>query len=396
LTAFSPAIGTRYNAVMNSPLAQTPLHAWHVQHGGRMVDFAGWSMPVQYASIVEEHHATRRAAGVFDVSHMGRLRFTGAGAAAFVDRLVTRRVTDMEVGQIRYALMCNENGGILDDVLVYRLANENASPFLMMVVNAGNRAKIVAWIRFHLNHAETDDVVFHDETTETAMIAIQGPRALDLAAPLLETSPKSLPYYSGTVMALQDRPAIVSRTGYTGEDGCEVIVPADVGLGLWQALLQQGEKLQTTPPVTPAGLGARDTLRLEAAMPLYGHELNEHITPFQAGLKFAVNLKDRDFIGRDAIRHAQDDAALPVRVGLELAVRRAARQGYGVFAGDRAIGEITSGAVSPTLDKSIALAYVPPEFASEGTQLEVDLRGRREKARVVRLPFYRRSQNSDQ
>lgn len=356
-----------------------------------MVDFAGWAMPVQYSSLVEEHHATRRAAGLFDVSHMGRFRITGLGAAAFLDRLVTRRVADLEIGQIRYALVCNEQGGILDDVLVYRLPEADGRPFFWMVVNASNREKIAAWIKAQLQQQAPTEVGFRDETSETAMIAIQGPHALEISRPFVEVDPATLGYYTGAVTQALGQWAIVSRTGYTGEDGCEVIVPAEVGVKLWQAILKQGQSMAVSEPgVKPAGLGARDTLRLEAAMPLYGHELSENIHPLQAGLKFAVNLKDRDFIGRDAIARAAEDAATPLRVGLEISGRRAARQGYALFAGDRQVGEVTSGAFSPTLDRPIALGYVAPEFSKPGTQLEVDIRGRREAAAVVKLPFYRR------
>jgi aminomethyltransferase len=356
-----------------------------------MVDFAGWSMPVQYSSILEEHHATRRAAGLFDVSHMGRFRFTGAGAAAFLDRLVTRRVADMEIGQIRYALVCNEKGGVLDDVLVYRLAETDGRPFFWMVVNASNREKIAAWIKARLKKEDFGEVTFRDETADTAMIALQGPVALAIAAPATDIDPAVLKYYTGIVTRAGGHWAIVSRTGYTGEDGCEVIVPAAAAVELWEAALKNGTAIDAPEPgVKPAGLGARDTLRLEAALPLYGHELNEQINPLQAGLAFAVNLEGRDFIGRDAIAASQNDPSLPIRAGLVLEGRRAARQGYAVFADGAAVGEITSGAFSPTLEKPIALAHLAAEHAKKGTRLEVDIRGRREEATVVKLPFYRR------
>ena len=356
-----------------------------------MVDFAGWSMPVQYSSLVEEHHATRRAAGLFDVSHMGRFRIAGEGAAEFLDRLVTRRVADLEVGQIRYALVCNEKGGILDDVLVYRLADTGGEPFFWMVVNAGNRAKIAAWIRARLAKQGTAKVSFRDETAETAMIAVQGPAALVIAAPACDINPAELDYYTGAVTQVLGHWAIVSRTGYTGEDGCEIIVPAEAGVEVWEYLLNQAKTIDAPATgVKPAGLGARDTLRLEAAMPLYGHELSEEINPFQAGLKFAVNLKDRDFVGHDALVRLQENPEAPVRVGLELSGRRAARQGYAIFASGRQVGEVTSGAFSPTLERPIALAYVTRETSEVETSLEVDIRGRRESARVVKLPFYRR------
>lgn len=352
-----------------------------------MVDFAGWSMPVQYASIVEEHQATRRAAGLFDVSHMGRFHFSGDGAAAFLDRLVTRRVTDMEIGQIRYALVCNEQGGILDDVLVYRLAEAGGKSFFWMVVNASNREKIAGWIKDRL----PSEVSFRDETTATAMIAVQGPLGLCLAAPLLAADPAGLKYYHGVVTRALGKWAIVSRTGYTGEDGCELIVPAEAAVDQWESLLQNAEQVKATDPgVKAAGLGARDTLRLEAAMPLYGHELNEQINPLQAGLKFAVNFEGREFIGREAITRSKSDPSLMFRVGLVLEGRRAARQGYAIYSGEKAVGEVTSGAFTPTLEKSIAMAYVQREFSKEGTSLTIDIRGRREEAVVVKMPFYKR------
>ena len=369
---------------MTGSLRRTPLADWHTAHHGRMVDFAGWSMPVQYGSIVEEHQATRRAAGLFDVSHMGRLRFDGPDAAALLDRLLTRKVVGMGPGTIRYSLVCNESGGILDDVLVYHLQEHAGSLYYLLVVNASNREKIVAWVQRQLQ--PSDDVQFRDQTIETAMIAVQGPAALRIVEPIVGADLGGLGYYTGVETTICGHIGVASRTGYTGEDGCELIVPATNALEVWEKILAHGQ----TSGAMAAGLGARDTLRLEAAMPLYGHELSEQIDPLTAGLAFAVNLEGRDFIGRGALLAAKQKADRPVRVGLEMAGRRVPREHYPVITAGQSIGEITSGTFSPTLQKAIAMAYVQPAHAALGTELSVDIRGTLEPARVVKLPFYSR------
>lgn len=363
------------------PLLTTPCHAWHAAHGGRMVDFAGWEMPVQYVSIVAEHHAVRKAAGLFDIAHMGRLKFTGPDAATFLDFLVTNDVASLAVGQIKYALVTNEQGGILDDVLVYRLADCH-----LLVVNASNRLKIVEWIERHRGRF---DVTVEDQTLTHFMAALQGPRALSLLTPLVDVDLTAIKYYFGTPARVLGQPGFVSRTGYTGEEGIEVIVPASQAVALWERLISDGTPLG----LLPAGLGCRDTLRLEAAMPLYGHELNETIDPFTAGLAFAVRLDGADFLGRTALIAAKANPGRLKRIGLELAGKRIAREGTLVFAGDEQIGRITSGTYSPTLEKSIAMAYVSTNHSAPGTALTVEIRGQREPATVVKLPFYKRSQS---
>jgi aminomethyltransferase len=369
---------------MPGTVLKTSLCDWHSAHGGRMVDFAGWSMPVQYGSIVEEHQATRRAATLFDVSHMGRLRLDGPGAAAFLDRVLTRKVVGMGPGKIRYSLVCNQSGGILDDVLVYHLQEHGGGLYHLLVVNASNRGKILGWLRSQLR--PSDDVTLADRTLETAMIAVQGPAALKITEPLVGTDLGGLGYYTGCETTIAGRTAIASRTGYTGEDGCELIVPAESAVEVWEKILSHGKDVGAMA----AGLGARDTLRLEAAMPLYGHELSESINPIQAGLGFAVNLDGRDFVGRDALLAAKANQQLPVRVGLELAGRRAPREHYAVLADGQPVGEVTSGTFSPTLQRPIGMAYVRPEVAKVGTELAVDIRGTSERARVAKLPFYSR------
>ena len=365
-------------------LLKTPLHQWHVDQNGRMVDFAGWSMPVQYSSIIDEHHQTRQAIGMFDVSHMGRLYFTGDNVDVFLDRLTTRRVAGVECGKIRYSLMTNQSGGILDDVLVYHLPDINGQPFHMMVVNASNRQKIVDWIGSQIGDSKIE---LEDRTTSSAMIAVQGPKANQAVAALSKTDPDSLAYYTGTTTTICGAEAILTRTGYTGEDGCEIICEAQHANEIWQQVHQAAK----TVDGGASGLAARDTLRLEAGMPLYGHELSETINPAQTDLKFAIQFKDREFVGRSSILAAKKENTLPVRVGLKLEGRRPARQDCAVMLNDQTIGTVTSGTYAPTLKSSISMAYVDPQHAQVGTEVVVDIRGKSHPARIVELPFYKRT-----
>ncbi len=341
-------------------------------------------MPVQYTSIMAEHQATRTATGIFDVSHMGRFWFRGDDIDAVIDRLLTRRVVGLEAGKIRYSLMCRPDGGILDDVLFYHLAGAAEGEQFMMVVNAGNRQKIFDWIQ-----AQTagSGLAVQDRTLDTAMIAVQGPAACDVVKKLSETDPTSLAYYTGCCSTVCGKWAVLSRTGYTGEDGCELIVHAADAVAIADAVLQQASAVGGMP----AGLGARDTLRLEAAMPLYGHELLESVNAAQTGLKFAINLKNREFVGRDAIQSAMSRPELLVRSGLRLEGRRAARENCEVWSEENRVGVVTSGTFSPTLNQSISMAYLSPQVAATGTALHVDNRGTRVPAEVVQLPFYSRS-----
>jgi aminomethyltransferase len=354
--------------------SRTVLYDWHVAHGARMVDFAGWDMPVQYTSIIDEHNAVRTAAGLFDISHMGRLSFGGPDALALIQRVWTNNAATLKDGQVRYGLVCNDQGGIRDDVLVYKWPYGYA-----MVVNASNREKIVGW----LNDSKGDlNVQIMDQTAGTCMVAVQGPRALELVKGLTDADAGQLGYYFATPTRCMGQQAVLSRTGYTGEDGVEIMLGAKFGLPLWEELAKRGAK--------PCGLGARDTLRLEAGMPLYGHELNENIDPLQAGLAWAVKLDKGDFRGRDALARRKDDTAARRRVGLELQGKRIAREGAALKKDGKDVGAVTSGTFSPTLGKSIAMAYVDPALTSVGTNLIVDIRGKEEPAAVVPLPFYRR------
>lgn len=353
---------------------QTALHDSHRALGARMVDFAGWDMPIQYSTITDEHNAVRTGAGLFDISHMGRLSFNGPDALDLIQHVYTNDAASMKDFQVRYGLVCNEQGGVRDDVLVYRWPDGWA-----MVVNASNRPKIVEWLR---QHQGGRTVTVQDQTEATCMIAVQGPQAVEKCREVTDADPSSLRNYFAAATRYQGQPCILSRTGYTGEDGVEIIVPADLGPTLWQELLDRGCR--------PCGLGARDTLRLEAAMPLYGHELNEEIDPFQAGLAWAVKLDKGEFLGRDALVRRKADPTLKQRVGLELASKRIAREGSGVRQDGRDVGQVTSGTLSPTLGKSIAMAYVDPTLTAVGTVCEVDIRGKSEPAQVTQLPFYRR------
>ncbi len=354
---------------------RTPLYQWHADHKARMVPFGGWEMPVQYTGIAPEHKAVRSGAGLFDISHMARVNFGGAGALAFLEKVFTNSVATMKDGQVRYGLVCKDDGGILDDILVYRWPYGFAA-----VINASNREKILAWLEQHRTGFEVE---IQDQTLSTTMIAVQGPKSVELVQGMFADDVTALKYYYAMPTRYKDKPCVVSRTGYTGEDGFEVIVPNALGVTLWEEFVAKG--------AVPCGLGARDTLRLEAAMPLYGHELNETVDPIHAGLAWAVKLDKGGFIGRDAIQKATADTQKPVRVGLELEGKRAAREGCVLTDADGAqVGTVTSGSLCPGLDKSLAMGYVNPQFASVGSALDVDLRGTKIPATVVPLPFYKR------
>ncbi len=357
---------------------KTPLYDWHLSHGGRLVEFGGWLMPVQYTSIVEEHHAVRTSAGLFDISHMGRLTFDGPDALSWLEHVTTNHVAKLGVDQIQYSLMANGGGGLIDDVLVYRSLYSYA-----MVCNASNRAHVLAQLE---RHREGRTARLVDRTPDTAMIAVQGPAARETLQPLIKAPLGSMKYYHlMTGRLLDEVDTIVSRTGYTGEDGYELIVAAEAAEKVWTALLESGQ----SHGAIPCGLGARDTLRFEAAMPLYGHELNEAVNPFAAGLGWAVRFGKGDFVGRDALIGFKAQPG-QTRIGLQLESKRIARQGAEVFHDGKPAGLVTSGTFSPTLQQSLAMALVDPGSASPGTPLEIDVRGRREQAQVVPLPFYRR------
>jgi aminomethyltransferase len=380
-----------HDIVNDTSLAQTPLHRWHVDAGGRMVPFAGYEMPIQYESIVTEHQACRTSAALFDVSHMGRIRFDGEGSEQLLDHLLTRRVVDLPVGGIRYSLMCNEEGGVLDDVLVSHLETPSQRRFHLLVVNASNRAKILKWITPHV--ADFPNVTMSDRTELTAMIAVQGPKAVEVTSRLFKANVDKLKRYRGLITEQFGKPVIVTRTGYTGEDGFELIVRAEEATRVWENLLLVGRDAG----FRAAGLGARDTLRLEAAMPLYGHELSEQINPIEAGLSFACSLQGRSFIGSESLQEVTAKGPQRTRVGLLFDTKRPVREGCTVLdSDDKPIGVVTSGAPSLTLGRPIALALVDSRAIDLATglshaPLKIDNRGSIQSAITTTLPFYKAS-----
>jgi aminomethyltransferase len=370
-------------------LARTPFYQFHLDHGAKMVDFTGWDMPLHYGSILDEHKQVRSSGGLFDVSHMGRLRFTGRDACKFLDYICTRQIHGMTPGQVRYSMVCNERGGCKDDVLVYCRAEAD----YLMVCNAANRQKILDHIA-----ANKGEHVFKlsDQTTQTAMIAVQGPKVLELMSRFTREV-AGLKRYRFIEKSMLVARIMISRTGYTGEDGVEVILPSMFAGQALKMLLSNLPGGLDAPDaiVKPAGLGARDSLRLEAGMALYGHEITEEIDPISAGIDFAVKLnKGEDdpavgrFIGQDALQKIAAEGPKRKIVGLILEGKRSARQSMVVMQGDTQVGEITSGCFSPTLEQSIATAYIKAELAEPGTVLQVNLGRVAVDAKVTKLPFY--------
>ncbi|HTV17270.1 MAG TPA: glycine cleavage system aminomethyltransferase GcvT [Polyangiaceae bacterium] len=367
---------------MSEILRQTPLFAEHEALGARFVPYAGWRMPVQYRGVSDEHHAVRRAVGLFDVSHMGRLVFEGPRAVEVVDGAITNDFSRLEPGRALYTCCCNEGGGVLDDLIVYRLAPER----VLVVCNAANRDKITR----HLSALAHGRASYDDRSDRTCLIAVQGPRALELLTTLgCELAlPGELPAFSVRETRLMGVTVTLARTGYTGEDGVEVFVDNADAPALWRGLVEKGRALG----VEPVGLAARDTLRLEARLSLYGNEIDETTNPFEAGLGWTVKLGAGDFIGKAALVKIKQQPPARQLVGFEMVGRGIARHGYPILSpSGGALGVCTSGAPAPTLGKNIGLGYVPPSHAALDSELAIDCRGRQVAARVVKTPFYRRS-----
>ena len=353
-------------------LRRTPLYEEHKALGARLVDFAGWEMPVQYEGIKAEHEAVRTRAGLFDVSHMGEVIFRGPQAEEAVQRLVTRDVSRLTVGQAGYAAVCYESGGTVDDVLVYRTPDD-----FLIVVNASNREKDVQHFRENTGDLDMEVV---DESDEWALLALQGPEAVGLLQPFTETDLSAIKYYRYEVGEVEGAYAVISRTGYTGEDGFELFVRSDDAPALWRRLIEAG--------AAPVGLGARDTLRLEAGMCLYGNELDAETTPLEAGIGFAVHLdKESEFIGQQALRREQEEGLRKRLVGFKVEGRGIARHDYPVTVDGETVGSVTSGTLSPTLNEAIGLALVAPGVED---RFEVVIRSRTVPVRAVSLPFYKR------
>lgn len=364
---------------------RTVLHAEHERLGASFTDFGGWDMPLKYGSELAEHRAVREAAGLFDLSHMGEIRVAGTDAATFLNTALAGNLSAVAVGRAKYSLILDEDGGIIDDLISYRLSEQE----YLVVPNAGNAALVAELLS---ERAAGFDVTVTDETAANSLIAVQGPKSAEILERIVDDSQRAvvsdMKYYAVATVTVAGVSVLLARTGYTGEDGFELYVPNDDAQALWDALREAGED----HGLTPAGLAARDSLRLEAGMPLYGNELSRDVNPFEAGLGPIVSFKKAErFVGREALEALRDATPQRVLVGLRGAGRRAGRAGYAVTSGAATVGTVTSGQPSPTLGHPIALAYVQPEFAEVGTQLTVDLRGKAEPFEVVALPFYKRA-----
>lgn len=353
----------------DNALLKTPLHAAHLALKARMVDFAGWDMPVLYTGILEEARAVRSGVGLFDISHMGRIHLEGEGATALLQALTTNNVESLKPSEAQYSLLTNPDGGVIDDIIIYRAGAEA----YWVVINASNAAKDIAWIAEH----SPPSVTLEDWSARTAMIAVQGANAPALTAELAGDPAlvdlRRFQYVQGDLLGAW---AIFCRTGYTGEDGFEIIVPAESAEAAWNALLAKGG--------VPCGLGARDALRIEAGYPLYGHEIDDDTTPVEAGLMWVVDLNKPEFTGHERIRAVKAQGAATRLVGLTLPTERLVpRQGFAVFAGEREVGRVTSGVFSPVRNHSVAMAYIAKEFAKTGTELQIEIRTKRANAVVV-------------
>jgi aminomethyltransferase len=358
-------------------LKRTPLYECHVEAGARLVDFAGWEMPVQYQGVIEEHRAVRTAAGLFDVSHMGEVRVQGPQAEAFLQRLTPNDVSKLAPGRAHYSGLLTDQGTYVDDLLIYRLGAEE----FLVVVNASNADRDFEWIASRADAADTG-VQVTNESDQWALIAFQGPKAVEILKPIMTPGAADLKYYGFLQGEVDGRPAILSRTGYTGEDGFELYLSPGDAPAVWRRLVELG--------AVPAGLGARDTLRLEACMALYGHEIDETTTPFEAGLAWVVKMNKGDFQGREALAAQQAEGLRRKLVGFEVQGRGIARQGHEIKKEGSTVGAVTSGTWSPSFEKAVGMAYVPAGLAAPGTALEIDVRGRALPAVVVEMPFYRR------
>ena len=363
--------------MMEDTLRKTPLHGEHVGLGGKMVPFAGYEMPVQYsAGITVEHRAVREAAGLFDVSHMGEFVVRGADALGLIQRVVINDAAALEVDQAQYSAMCRADGGVLDDLLIYRFADH-----WMLVVNASNRDKDWEWIA---GHAEGLDVQLDDRSDETALIALQGPYSRQILALITDLDVEGIGYYRFAEGRVAGRDVVVAGTGYTGEDGFELYVKADDAVEVWGGLLAAGG----ASGLVPAGLGARDSLRLEMGYALYGNDLDEDHTPLEAGLDWITKLEKGEFSGRAALVAQKDHGVERRLVGIRLKERGFPRPGYDVLEDDQPVGVVTSGTFSPSLGVGIALAWIPSRLAALGSELAISLRGKPVRAEVVRPPFY--------
>ncbi|WP_175991063.1 glycine cleavage system aminomethyltransferase GcvT [Bacillus sp. Marseille-Q1617] len=363
-------------------LKQTPLYEVYKEYGGKTIDFGGWALPVQFSSIKEEHEAVRTRAGLFDVSHMGEIEVKGEGALEYLQKMMTNDVSKIKDGGAQYTAMCYDDGGTVDDLLVYKIKDND----YLLVVNAANIDKDYEWLKQH----ETDGVEINNISEHMAQLALQGPLAESVLQRLTdEHSLRDIGFFKfQTEVNINGRHALVSRTGYTGEDGFEIYCDAKDAVDIWKDILIEGGN----DGVLPCGLGARDTLRFEANLALYGQELSKHISPIEAGIGFAVKVnKEIPFIGQEVLKKQKEEGASRKIAGIEMIDRGIPRHGYKVFSGEEEIGEVTTGTQSPTLKKNIGLALLKKEFTSVDTEVQVEIRGKKLNAKVVPTPFYKRT-----
>ena len=363
---------------------RTPLADRHVELGGRMIDFSGWYMPVQYTGIVDEHNTVRNAAGLFDLGHMGQVDVTGRDALAYLQYISTNDVSRLGPGDAQYSMMLYPNGGVVDDIIIYR---RPTTPGYFVVINAANMDKDVSWMAEHAEALSDLDVRVDHVSDEYGMIALQGPNAEAIASALSSVDLADMNAFSCRETMIAGVPCLAGRTGYTGEDGWEFYCPIERTVELWDAILNAGAQ----HGIKPIGLGARDTLRLEARMPLYGNEISDTINPIEAGLRWVVKLKKGDFIGRDALVAAREEGIRRRTVGFKLVERGGVpRSHYDVMVDGKSVGFVTSGTSSPTLGENIGMAIIDKEYAGVGKPLEIAIRNRNVKAEQIRLPFYKR------
>jgi aminomethyltransferase len=361
----------------SNTLKRTSLFQSHVSIGAQMLPFAGWEMPIQYSGILAEAKAVRFAAGIFDVSHMGRVEITGRDAAKFIDRLVTGDVLKMVVGRARYTIICNEAGGIIDDTIVYRLDEER----FLMVPNASNADEVLAWLN-HWKDTWGSQIELNVITEETALIALQGPLAKEILQPICSVDMSDVRPFRCVQGQISGVTAIICRTGYTGEDGFEIVIPSESAALIWKSFMDGG--------AIPCGLGARDVLRLEAGLLLHGSDMDSSVTPLEVGLERYVNWGQGEFMGLPALQESKSIGLSKALVGFRLVERGVPRHGYHIVNEHEAIGTVTSGTYSPTLDMGIGLGYVSLEFSTLGTRISIDIRGRLAEAEVTAIPFYSR------
>lgn len=364
-----------------SDLKRTPLYSAYKDHGAKTIDFGGWDLPVQFSGIKDEHEAVRTHAGLFDVSHMGEIEVTGPDSLDFLQKVMTNDISKLKDGGAQYTAMCYENGGTVDDLLVYKKSDND----YLLVVNAANIEKDFDWLQSHAS----GEVSIRNASEEIAQIAIQGPKAEEILQKLTETDLSEIKFFKFKEnVDFNGVSAIVSRTGYTGEDGFEIYCDEQYAPRLWAGLLEVGYE----KGLKPAGLGARDTLRFEANLALYGQELTKDITPLEAGIGFAVKVdKEADFIGKEALKTQKEEGLPRKLVGIEMIDKGIPRTDYEVFIDDQKVGHVTTGTQSPTLKKNIGLALIKTEFTALDTEVEVEIRGKRKKAKVVSTPFYKRA-----